>query len=215
MSSKLNQFEFVSRSGHKTKHEYLQVTPRNECADNLGIRSIISKQSQQGVVYSVFDLGGVRHIVATAVPQTGNTLQEQAQEALDAIEAVFRKNTKQGVVVSQTVFMKECEELNECRQFIRDYYRADMPATTYVVQPLCESTSLAIEAFGICQSSGDVEIERHSENLVITHCNGTTWAHCSHITPNPSDTSVYARSLNASQSMLIKTLPAKFGSFVR
>ena len=76
-----------------------------------------------------------------------------------------------------------------------------MPATTYVAQPLCNGKLLSIEALGICQSTGDVEIERHSENLVVTRCDGVTWAYCGHITPNTSGPSVYDRSLNAFERM--------------
>ena len=158
---------------------------------------MINKRSQEGIGYSVFNLNEVRHVVATAIPRTGNTLQEQARDALHTIEAVIREKSTQGAIVQQTVFMNGREELDECRQVIREFYGADMPATTYVAQPLCDGKLLSIVALGICQSTGDVEIERHSENLVVTRCQGVAWAYCGHIIPNTSATSVYARSLNA------------------
>lgn len=162
---------------------------------------MISKRSQEGIGYSVFDLSEVRHVVATAIPRRGKTLQEQAQDALLTIGAVIKEKSTQGAIVKQTVFMQGREELAECRRFIREFYGANMPATTYVAQPLCDGKLLAVEALGICQSTGDVEIEWHSENLVITRCNGTAWAHCGHITASTSATSVYARSLSAFQRM--------------
>ena len=162
---------------------------------------MINKRSHEGIGYSVFDLSKVKHIVATAIPRTGNTLREQAHDALRTIETVIQEKSTQGAIVQQTVFMKGREELAECRQIIRDFYGADMPATTYVAQPLCDGNLLTIEAMGICQSTGVVEIERYSENLVITRCNGTAWAYCGHITANTSTTSIYARSLSAFQRM--------------
>ncbi len=162
---------------------------------------MISKRSTEGIGYSVFNLSKVRHIVATAIPRTGTTLQEQAHDALRTIESVIREKSTQGAIVKQTVFMNGRAELDECRQVIRDFYGEDMPATTYVAQPLCNGKLLSIEALGICQSTGNVEIERHSENLVITRCNGITWAYCGHITPNTDATCVYDRSFNAFQRM--------------
>ncbi|MCF7975088.1 MAG: dioxygenase [Phycisphaerae bacterium] len=162
---------------------------------------MINKRSREGIGYSVFNLNEVRHIVATAIPRTGNTLQEQARDALSTIEAVIREKSTQGAIVQQTVFMSGREALDECRRVIRDFYGAHMPATTYVAQPLCDGKLLSIEALGICQSTGDVEIERHSESLVITRCKGVAWAYCGHITPNTSATSVYARSFSAFDRM--------------
>jgi enamine deaminase RidA (YjgF/YER057c/UK114 family) len=162
---------------------------------------MISKRSKEGVGYSVFDLSKVRYIVATAIPRTGNTLREQARDALNTIEAVIREKSTQGAIVQQTVFMKSREEMDECRQVITEFYGADMPATTYVAQPLCGGKMLAIEALGVCQSTGDVKIERHSENLVVTRCNGVAWAYCGHITSTSSAVSVYDRSLNAFERM--------------
>ncbi len=162
---------------------------------------MINKRSREGMGYAVFSLSNVRHMVATAIPQTGTTLREQARDALRTIETVIRENSTQGAIVKQTVFMNGREELDECRQVIREFYGENMPATTYVAQPLCSGKLLSIEALGICQSSGDVEIERHSENLVITRSKGIAWAYCGHITSNAGATSVYDRSLNAFQRM--------------
>jgi len=195
MPLELNECKLPSRTG--SRHECLQVTPEERSTGDMRNHSMISKRSTKGVGYSVFNLSEVRHVVATAIPQTGDTLQEQARDALQTIEAVIREKSTQGAIVKQTVFMSGREELDECRRVIREFYGPDMPATTYVAQPLCGGQRLAIEALGICQSTGDVEIERHSESLVITRCKGVAWAYCGHITPNCAATSVYARSLNA------------------
>ncbi len=201
MPLELNKCKPSRRTRHESGHECLQVTPKDKLSGDIRKRCMISKRSTEGIGYSVFNLSKVRHVVATAIPRTGTTLQEQAHDALSTIEAVIREKFTQGAIVKQTVFMNGREELDECRQVIRDFYGVDMPATTYVAQPLCDGKLLSIEALGICQSSGDVEIERHSENLVITRCKGITWAYCGHITPNTDATGVYERSLNAFQRM--------------
>jgi enamine deaminase RidA (YjgF/YER057c/UK114 family) len=192
-----NEVEPVRKTRSKSGYECLKVTPKDKFSENVRTRSMISRRSKGGIGYSVFNFSNVRHIVAMARPRTGETLREQARDALQTIEAVMREKSTQGAIVKQTVFMSGREELDECRQVIRDFYGVDMPATTFVAQPLCSGKLLAIEALGICQSTGDVEIERHSESLVVTRYQGMTWAYCGHITPNTSDPSVYARSYSA------------------
>ena len=64
----------------------------------------IRKLSSDGVGYSVVDLSDVRHIFAAAVPRKGETLQAQAQDALETIEAVICDEGSWGSIVKQAVF---------------------------------------------------------------------------------------------------------------
>ena len=201
MALELDPLDTVRRTKHKSGPERLQGASDRKTTDTLRNVGMINKRSREGIGYSVFNLSKLRHIVATAIPRTGTTLREQARDALRTIETVIREKSTQGAIVKQTVFLNGREELDECRQVIREFYGEDMPATTYVAQPLCDGKLLSIEALGICKSTGDVEIERHSENLVITRCNGITWAYCGHMTSNSDATSVYDRSFNTFQRM--------------
>jgi enamine deaminase RidA (YjgF/YER057c/UK114 family) len=60
---------------------------------------------------------------------------------------------------------------------------------------------VAIEALGVGGGSGRVEIERHSEQLVIARHGGVAWTHISQVLPNTPEPGVYARSLDAFEQM--------------
>ena len=70
-----------------------------------------------------------------------------------------------------------------CQKIIKDFYGEELPATSYVIQPPCQGKLLAIEAMGIGQGKGEVQIERFNEHVVrVTH-NALSWVHCANVTP--------------------------------
>ncbi|HYW78399.1 MAG TPA: Rid family hydrolase [Thermoguttaceae bacterium] len=155
---------------------------------------MIRKESSDGIGYSVVELDDVRHVFASAMPRQGDTLQEQAHDALKTIEAVIEEEGTLGSIVKQAVFLKDINQLEACRQIMKEFYGDELPATTYIPQPPCQGKLIEIEALGVGRGLGEVEIERHSERLVITRHNGVDWVHLAHIFPETTATSVYDRS---------------------
>jgi enamine deaminase RidA (YjgF/YER057c/UK114 family) len=162
--------------------------------------TIVRKFSSGGVGYSVVDLNDVRHVHAAAVPRRGNTLGEQAQDALRTIDALMHEESTRGSIVHQAVFMADASQIPEMRQIIRGFYGSEMPATSYIPQRPCEGKLIAIEALGVGQGRGDVKIQRKSEQLVTTSHNGIAWVHCAHVVPEAGD-NVYDRSQDAFHRM--------------
>ncbi len=163
--------------------------------------TIVRKYSSAGIGYSVVELQDIRHVYAAAVPRTGRTLQEQAYDALKTLEAVIQEESTRGSIVHQAVFLSDARMTEPCRQIMRDFYGDELPATTYVPQHPCEGKLLAIEALGVGRGFGEVQIERRSEQLVITRHNGVSWIHLAHVQPETDAPSVYERSLSAFQRM--------------
>jgi enamine deaminase RidA (YjgF/YER057c/UK114 family) len=156
----------------------------------------IGKVSNRGIGYSVVELNDVRHIFAAAVPRRDGTLREQADDALRNIEAVIQDAGARGSIVHQAVFVPDVALIAPCREIIREFYGSEMPATSYIPQPPCEGRLLAIEALGVGQGQGEVEIERVSEQLVITRHNDIAWIHCAQVVPQGHDLSVYDGTVN-------------------
>lgn len=177
----------------------------------------IRKASNDGIGYSVVDLNDVRHVFATAVPRGGNTLSQQAADALGTIEAVAREEGSRGAIVHQTVFLAHDEHTDECRQIIREFYGKDLPATSYVPQPPCEGKLLSIECLGVGQERGRVEIERVSEQLVVARHNGIAWAHCAQAVPPPHITGVHNGLLDSFEQVdsLLNRVNMRFGQVIR
>ncbi len=162
---------------------------------------MIRKECTAGVGYSVVNLNGVTHVFASAVPQQGRTLRDQATDALHTIEAVTRDQSALGTIVRQAVFLRNSDQMAECREIMHAFYGEHLPATSYILQPPCGGQQLEIEAWGVGRGDDGVQIDRMSEHLVVVHHHGTAWAHCAGIVPQTGATDVYTRSLDAFRRM--------------
>lgn len=177
----------------------------------------IRKVSDDGIGYSVVELNDVRHVFAAAVPRRGVTLRQQADDALRTIEAVNHEEGTRGSIVHQAVFVADVSRIEECRQIIREFYGKELPATSYIPQPPCEGKLLAIEALGVGQGRGEVEIERVSEQLVIARHNGIAWAHCAQVVPQDQGANVYQGALCAFNQIrgLFQGVDVRFDQVIR
>lgn len=156
----------------------------------------ICKASHQGIGFATVELNDIRHVFATAIPQCGGTLREQAENALHSLDDVLRAEGARRSIIRQMVFLAEPSQLDECRQIIRDFYGADLPATSYIPQPPCNGKLLSIEAHGVGRGRSEVEIERVSEQLVVLRHDGMTWAWCTPVVPRTSTASAYESTTN-------------------
>ena len=178
---------------------------------------MIRKESSDGIGYSVVSLNDVRHVLASAVPRTGESLQEQAEDALKTIGAVIEEEGTRGSIVHQAVFIKDPAQIEECSKIINDFYGDELPATTYIPQPPCCEKLLSIEAMGVGRAGEKVEIKRLSDRVVATSHSGVSWFHCGQIVPDTPATGVYDRSLNAFERMgnILQQQGVRFDQVIR
>ncbi|MHC4398843.1 MAG: Rid family hydrolase [Planctomycetota bacterium] len=178
---------------------------------------MIRKESSEGIGYSVVELNDVRHVFASAVPRSGKTLDEQAQDALKTIREVNQEEGTRGSIVHQAVFFKDPSQLEACRKIMQDFYGDELPATTYVPQPPCGGKLVSVEALGVGRATEGVEIRRLSDQLVIAGHSGVSWVHCGQIVPQTSATSVYDRSIDGFQIMrdMLGTVGVGFQRVIR
>ena len=106
-----------------------------------------------------------------------------------------------GSIVQQAVFLRDADQIGQCRRIIKDFYGDELPATTYIPQAPCQGKLLAIEACGVGRRPGEVEIERRGERVVIARHNGVAWIHCDQVFPETLADGVYDRSLDAFRRM--------------
>jgi len=177
----------------------------------------VRKLSQNGIGYSIVDLNDVRHVFAAAAPRAGTTLNEQADDALQTIEAVIGEHGARGSIVHQAVFVRDVESIEPCREIMRKFYGSEMPATSYIPQPPCDGKLLSIEALGVGQGAGEVEIERRGEQMVIAKHNGIAWVHVSQAVPTTSSSAVYDQSLCAFGQLkeLLESAGARYDQVIR
>jgi len=178
---------------------------------------MIRKVSSEGIGYSVVELNDVRHVFASAVPRTGTTLEEQAQDALLTIKDVNQEEGTRGSIVKQAVFMKDIGQMEACRRIMHEFYGPELPATTYIPQPPCNGSLLSIEALGVGRAAEGVEIRRLSDRLVVVSHSGLSWVHCGQIVPETSATGVHERSLSAFKKMreTLQSVGVRFEQVIR
>jgi len=162
---------------------------------------MIRKESSEGVGYSIVDLHGVRHIYAAAVPRSGHTLRQQARDALRTIEQVIQREGSPGSIVEQAVFLADKRAGRECHEIMREFYRDELPATSYVPQHPCQGKLLAIEALGIGRRPDEVAIERPTDHLVVARHGGVSWVHVTQVLPQTEATGVYDRAIAGFERM--------------
>lgn len=177
----------------------------------------VHKVSRNGIGYSIVELHDTRHIFAAAAPVAGVTFAEQADDALKTIEAVISEHGARGSIVHQAVFVRDVHCIEQCREIMRKFYGSEMPATSYIPQPPCDGKLISIEALGVGQGTGEVEIERQSEQVVITRHNGIAWVHAAQAVPSTSSTAVYDQSLTAFQGLrgLLEGAGARYDQVIR
>jgi enamine deaminase RidA (YjgF/YER057c/UK114 family) len=178
---------------------------------------MLRKVTRDGYGYSVVELHDVRHVLAVAVPQCGGDLQAQAHDALRTIGAVHDEESTKGSIVHQAVFVARPDLIPACRNIIKEFYGNEVPATSYVLQPPCEGKLLAIEALGVGQGKGEVQIERFGDQVVrVTH-SALSWVHCANVTPREGVTGVYNQSISALSKMrgLLAKLDVGFDRIIR
>lgn len=155
---------------------------------------MIRRVTSPDVSYSVADFAGTARFFITAAPARGMDLPEQT---LDCLRSVARITDDQdhGTLVQQAVFVRSDGDAAICRDVLRAFYGARMPATTFVLQPACRGTLVQIEAWGIAARGEKVLIDWPCDGLVVARHHGLAWAHAAQ-SPSPA-ANIYDQSLNA------------------
>ncbi len=151
--------------------------------------------------YSVIELNGVCQVLATVEPDLSGTLREETLDALKAVASVMNAEGAGGAVIHQTLFLADENSIAACRQIVREFYGQDLPASCFVLQPPCSGRRLAIEAFGLGKGREHVEIERVSDQVVITRHKGVTSVYADHAVPRTSASGVYERTICSYQHL--------------
>jgi enamine deaminase RidA (YjgF/YER057c/UK114 family) len=151
--------------------------------------------------YSVVELNGVCHVFAAVLPCAGTTLREQMRDALEGIAAAMSAEGAAGAVIHQAVFVADSESIAACRQIVREFYGRDMPATSYISQPPCAGSLVAIEAMGLGRGRDRVAIQRLSDQVVVTRHDGVAWVYVDQAVPRTSASGVYEKTICSFQQL--------------
>ena len=152
---------------------------------------VLCKTSQQGIGLATVELTDVSHVFATATPQCDGTFREQAENAVRSLGDLLSAEQSRQAIIRQRIFLSDPSQIAECRQIIHNFYGSDLPATSYIPQPLCDGKLLSIEVHGVKAGKCGAEIQRVSEELVVLQHGGMSWAFCAPAVPHGSTVGTY------------------------
>src|SRR5215471_7625475 len=131
---------------------------------------------------SFVDLGDSTRVSFMLTPSGRGPFAMQAAELLATVTSVLRSHRDQPMVVtSQTVFLRDALEQEQCEKIFEEYYGAELPVTNYVLQPPCCGAALALEAWAIGGSS--VRVERFGRQAMAVSYDGVRWIYCAGVKP--------------------------------
>ena len=134
-------------------------------------------------------------IALMLTPHKGAKFRQQAEETLEKATAALRKHASPITVTSQTVFLRDPTDQQECEEMLRSFYGKHLPVTTFVHQPPCCGAALALEAWAV--GGPTLKIERFGSHAVALNYNGVRWIYCGGIKPGRGISGVYAQTTDA------------------
>ena len=167
-----------------------------------------SPGSTAGEGYSSIPLGKAVRVPLSLIPQSRGPLRDQVREILALQEPILKSQLVPMTVTSQTVFLRNPEDLNECERILTDYYGAKPPATNFVLQPPCCGAALAVEAWAI--GGPGVTIDFTLPHTVIVNYDRMRWIYCAGIRSSETRDGVYKQTTGVLERM--KSALASAGS---
>jgi enamine deaminase RidA (YjgF/YER057c/UK114 family) len=155
----------------------------------------LCKTAQDGVAYSVVELNDVNHVFATALPQSGRSLPQQTRAALEAVTGVLYPLDAAGSLLHLTVFLADPTQTAACRQVVRAALGKNVPATSYVAQPPCDGSLVAVEVLALGKGREKVQISRVSDQVLLARQDGRTWVYADQAVPLTSAPGVYEKTV--------------------
>jgi enamine deaminase RidA (YjgF/YER057c/UK114 family) len=134
----------------------------------------INVDALPSVGFSAIDMETHIKLHLSATPRKGITLSHQFMDIIDYLEEALTANGGDlENVVYATVFLKDVEDIEECRWILREYFGDSIPPVNFVGQPSLEKGKrVAFEAWAVIPTSLVVTINRITEHTTIVEEEG-------------------------------------------
>lgn len=164
----------------------------------------------------------VQELYLAVVPQENAVCQNELQghgkvvpdchaqtlSVLKQIENVLQQERYRNSVISQTVFLSDLANKQLVRKMMADFYGSHQPSTTYVQQPPCGGSEIAVELFGVRpldtadNHAAQSLFARHfNDKATLYHQDGVQFLFLADVLPDETPLGSYRRSLNAFTKM--------------
>jgi enamine deaminase RidA (YjgF/YER057c/UK114 family) len=171
---------------------------------------LLGKQHHTSLGYD-----GLKRLVVMVTPEPVGSFQDQTWEAVSTIRAILRQQNEPMAVTVQTVFLKDAANAPAARALFEAYYGDRVPLTSFVIQPPCDGSALAIEAWAV--GSRTAKVEYLNRNLVTVSYDGVRWIHAGAGSLQQYERSAYEQATDAFEGMagMLAEAGASFQDVVR
>ena len=187
---------------------------RNSSSFPITMQNIITRNNSH-CIYRILEGAKTRELFLTVVPTSNavckNEFQghgqavpdcaEQVRSVLDQVKTVLETERFAGSVFIQNVFMADISKRQLVRKIMYDFYGEASPATTYVAQPPCCGSEIAVELYATTVDDPTLKRERFCDKKVKVEYDGLSWLFLGDCVPAELTLGSYERSLEAFRKM--------------
>ncbi len=152
-----------------------------------------------GQHHTVVRYEGVTRLAIMVTPQCGGGVRDQAWEALSMMRAILRGQGEPMALTMQTVFVADAVDVPAIQRLFEAYFDEELPLTLFVVQPPCDGSALAVEAWAV--STTTVSVGHHGPHLLTVEHNGLRWVYASAGAIHLSGRSAHEQSVEAFEAL--------------
>lgn len=148
-----------------------------------------------GQHHTVVRYEGVTRLAIMVTPKCGGGVRDQAWETVSMMRAILRDQGEPMALTMQTVFVADAANVPAIQRLFEAYFDEELPLTLFVVQPPCDGSALAVEAWAV--STNTVSVGYHGPHLLTVEHNGLRWVYASAGAIHLSGRSAYEQSVEA------------------
>lgn len=148
-----------------------------------------------GQHHTVVRYEGVTRLAIMVTPKCGGGVRDQTWETVSMMRAILRDQGEPMALTMQTVFVADAADVPAIQRLFEAYFDEELPLTLFVVQPPCNSSALAVEAWAV--STTTVSVGYHGPHLLTVEHNGLRWVYASAGAIHLSGRSAYEQSVEA------------------
>lgn len=148
-----------------------------------------------GQHHTVVRYEGVTRLAIMVTPRCGGGVRDQAWEAVSMMRAILRDQGEPMALTMQTVFVADAANVPAIQRLFEAYFDEELPLTLFVVQPPCDGSALAVEAWAV--STTTVSVGYHGPHLLTVEHNGLRWVYASAGAIHLSGRSAFEQSVGA------------------
>ena len=161
--------------------------PTPESSRMVLTRPTLASSAAEG--FSSVRIGDSTRVSLMLTPHGRGGLREQIEELLTAQHRILGRQDYPMSVTSQTVFLRNPEDLDACRQILSRHYESAWPATTIVSQAPCCGAALALEAWAV--GGPNTHVKHFGANTLSVDFDGNRWIYCTGIRSPQTGEGVY------------------------